>query len=431
MVDSVDAKTYLIKKNDNLTKIAKTNKTTVKALLKLNPQLVNPDLIIPGDKLVISSAKPFIQREDYDPKKLNVGEITVNGQKVEGEFKSNFFANQRLDKLGNPGDKVVITLQGGKEANKDDLSAYSILNKVVANHLDNKSQIIDTDGRKRVQTQQESVESTDLYKAMISDKVNANNFDENGNLIVDSYSGNEIEIPTVGKDANGNTYFVLHSGNEKLYFDSTGKKAEFINGTIISDASEENNTQPDIDKAGAEVQSAPDNNCEFAIPERYDEKQLNLGTVFVNGKPVKAKLNSNFYRTEVDSYANETLNDGVPSRLDVQLKAGNMMNPKYNDDAADSILKKILGNNCDKVGIYQNKSNDEALALLRETDLYKAFVSDEVNGGNFVNGKLQTGENGFSTIQLPSLEVDKNGTRYYVLHSKNGILYFNDKGERI
>ncbi|MBQ8460422.1 hypothetical protein IJ541_10030 [bacterium] len=91
-------------------------------------------------------------------------------------------------------------------------------------------------------------------------------------------------------------------------------------------------------------------------------------------------------------------------------------------------VNDINGNNCDKIAIYQNKSNNEALALLRKTDLYKAMISKEVNGNNFVDGKLKTPESGFNTVQLPALEVDKNNTKYYVLHTENEVLYFDDKG---
>lgn len=42
---------YLIKKGDNLTKIAKNNNTTISEILKVNPQITNRDLIYAGAKL--------------------------------------------------------------------------------------------------------------------------------------------------------------------------------------------------------------------------------------------------------------------------------------------------------------------------------------------------------------------------------------------
>ena len=42
---------YTVKSGDDLTTIAKKNKTTVEELIKLNPQIKNPDLIYKGDKI--------------------------------------------------------------------------------------------------------------------------------------------------------------------------------------------------------------------------------------------------------------------------------------------------------------------------------------------------------------------------------------------
>ena len=422
--------TYQIKRGDNLTKIAKANDTTIGEILKLNPQIKKQDLIYASANLILADNRPFVQRQDYDPKKLNIGNVSINGETVDVKLKSNFFANQNLDKIANSGAKLVITLQGGKESNKNDLNAYSVLNKILSNHLNNSSEIIDDNGKKRPQNQEEAFKNTDIYIAFISNDVNGDNFNEFGELISRGKSGNNVQFPTVCADENGQTYFVLHSKDGLLYFDSTGAKTDLKDNKIVSSVKNNESKTPIIDKTIAKPIEKP-NSEEFLIPEQYNENQLNLGIVFINGKPVDVKTNANFYRTEINNYATETINDKGSSRLDVQLKAGNTMNPKYNDDSADSILKKLLGNNCDKISLYQNKSNNDALALLRNTDLFKAFVSEDVNGNNFENGKLKVQENGFNTVQLPALEVDKNGTMYYVLHTNNGVLYFDDKGNKI
>ena len=429
--NNIGSNFYTVQKGDSYWKIAKKLNIPYKEIIKLNG---TNNLIHVGDRVILPPSKEpensikFIPRTDYDPKKLNVGEITVNGQPVEGEFKSNFFANQKLDALGNVGDKVFINLQGGKEANKNDLNAYSILNKIVANHLNNNSIIVENNGKKRPQNQKEAVEGTDLYNAFT--EVNNENFDENGNLIPNENEGNNVQLPTVGKDSNGKTYFVLHADNETLYFDSTGKKVEFKDGAIVSSGETASPKQPIVSNTDS-IPSVTEIS-EFEIPNKYDDKQLNLGAVFINGKPITINKNANFYRNEINNFAEETLNDETASRLDVQLQPGNTMNPKYNDDSADNILKKLLGNNCDKTAIYQDKSNKEALELLRNTDLYKAMVSSAVNGDNFdENGKLKANDKGFNTVQLPALEVDANGTKYYVLHTAEKVLYFNDRGEKI
>ena len=56
--DSVDSSvgSYLIKKGDNLTKIAKNNGTSIDAILKSNPQITNRDLIYAGSKLSLPKA---------------------------------------------------------------------------------------------------------------------------------------------------------------------------------------------------------------------------------------------------------------------------------------------------------------------------------------------------------------------------------------
>ena len=160
--------------------------------------------------------------------------------------------------------------------------------------------------------------------------------------------------------------------------------------------------------------------------------QLNLGKIFINGEPVEVDADANFFRNQSrNNLGNLTLNDGKPTRTDVQLKAGNTINSKYNDDSADEILSSFLGNNCDKITIFQEKGKPKSLNLLKETDLYKAFISKEVNGNNFINGKLKTSASGFNMVQLPSLEIDANCTKYYVLHTSNGILYFDDSGNAI
>ena len=120
-------------------------------------------------------------------------------------------------------------------------------------------------------------------------------------------------------------------------------------------------------------------------------------------------------------FTDATLNDNAKStRLDVQLNMGATISDR--DRGANDILKKMLGNNFDT----------QSRAPLAKSDLYRHFTSEEVNGANFKDGKLQRNDKGFNLVQFPALEVDQNGTKYYTLHSSNGtILYFNDKGEKL
>ena len=47
--------TYTVKKGDTLSKIAKAHKVTLKKLITANPQIKNPNLIYPGQKIIIPS----------------------------------------------------------------------------------------------------------------------------------------------------------------------------------------------------------------------------------------------------------------------------------------------------------------------------------------------------------------------------------------
>ena len=386
------------------------NNTTIEEILKFNPYIRDKNKIFTGKKLVLPENSKFIQREDYDNKKMNLGKIIVNGEKVEGQFLSNFYANKDIDKLAKPSEKLTITLQPGKEINANDLPAWRMLNKLTQKHLKNDNKIIkDENGKSHIQTQEELVKSSDLYKAFISEEVNGDNFaGENETLLTRGEYANNVQFPAIGEDKNGNKYFTLHGTKEILYFDATGKQVKFHNDEITPEPQKKAKNTPSIQNG--EAQKAPRSE-EFAIPQKYNEKQVNLGKVFVNGKEISSnRQNANFYRNDINQYAQETLNDSTPSRVDVQLKAGNNLNPKYRDNTAESILLKII----------QNKGKD-----ITKTALYNAFVSAEANGENFENGILKTNNKGFNTVQLPSLEADENGNKYYILHTNDKILDFN------
>lgn len=50
----MSATIYNVKKYDTISDIAKANKTTVNAILKLNPNITNPDVIYEGQKIKIA-----------------------------------------------------------------------------------------------------------------------------------------------------------------------------------------------------------------------------------------------------------------------------------------------------------------------------------------------------------------------------------------
>ncbi len=438
---------YEINRGDNLTKIARNNSTTINEILKLNPQIKDPNLIVTGHKLILEDNKPFVQKEDYSPNNMNLGKVTVGGEEITQaggkDIKSNFFANNlaALSEVTindeNPATKIVVEMQAGKTmTRKDNNTPYSILNKVLGDHLDNNTTVIqDEDGK--LKTKNEWLEKTDLYKAFISEDVNGDNFSgENNTLLPRGESGNKVQLPAVEIDSKGTRYFTLQGEKDTLYFDAKGKQVEFENGVIKSSSPIQPAAVPDINPEQTAI-AAPDlQNEKFLVRTDNNDKVLNTGKFYINSKPVETNdgLKSNFFANNVNAFMSETLNDDTKAtRLDVQLNMGANISPR--DTSAADILKKMLGNNFDKASTVVKGEDGKFKTVnkpLQETDLYKAFVSEEVNADNFVNNKIEKSENGFRIVQFPALEADENGTKYYTLHSSDGkILYFNDKGEKI
>lgn len=434
---------HTIINGDNLTKIAKANNTTIDAILKLNPSIKDPNLIYAGKTLVLSNNKQFPQKEDYSQQNMNLGEIKINGNvlsKINNkEIKSNFFANNLGDLAAetandtNSASKIVIEMQAGKSmSRKDNDTPYSILNKTIGDHINNESTII-KDENNKFKIQNEWLENTDLYKAFISEDVNGDNFTgENNKLLSRGECGNFVQIPSVEVDKNGQKYFTLHGTNEILYFDEKGKKIEFNDGKIQTQSESEEIQQPILTK---NLQHITNNSSdEFYVRKDNSDKSLNLGKYYINGEPFdNENLKSNYYTNNINTFMNETLNDNTKSsRLDLQLNIGSQINQR--DVKADDILKKMLGTNYNKTSTIEKNSEQYQIKSksISETDLYKFFISEKVNGQNFKENKLTRNENGFNLVQFPALETDENGVKYYTLHTNdNQILYFDAKGTLI
>ena len=434
MVDGVNGNkySYTIVRGDNLTKIAKKNNTTIEEILRFNPYIKNKNLIYAGKELILPENSKFVQKEDYSPNNMNMGKVTVNGEEVSQlggkDLKTNFYANNLGDLSSvttgddNPATKIVVQMQAGKSmTRKDNDTPYSILNKTLGNYIDNNSTIEQgKDGK--FKTKSTRLEDTDLYKAFISEDVNGDNFTgENNKLLSRGESGNNVQLPSVEIDKNGIKYFTLHGSKEILYFDTTGKSVTFEDGEINGATPPSPQPEPEIN-AEKKSLSQPQSS-EFSTHPQHGEKILNLGNFYVNGTEVARpeSARGNFFANNVGMFTDATLNDNSKStRLDVQLNMGATISDR--DRGANDILKKMLGNNFDT----------QARAQLAKSDLYKHFTSEEVNGANFKDGKLQRNDKGFNLVQFPALEVDQNGIKYYTLHSSNGtILYFNDKGEQL
>ena len=447
MVENINGNklVYTIKYGDNLTHIAKKYNTNIETILKLNPGISDKNLIYTGNKLVLENNEIFIQKEDYSPQNMNMGTITIGGKEITQlsgkNMKSNFYANNlallSTESLNDDDSatKIVIEMQAGKSmTRKDNDTPYSILNKVIGDHLNNNSRIVVNENGEIIPENQ-WLENTDLYKVFISEDVNGDNFTgENNKLLPRGACANNVQIPSVEIDKNGTKYFTLHGNNEIFYFDETGKQVEFNNG-IIEDASEiQASAQPVVTDTGAErilPPSAPD----FDPYNDYKENALNIGEFFVNGEIQNNEgLKSNFYQNNINNFMKQTLNDQSPaSRLDIQLNIGSGISQR--DLSAVDILKKSLGNNYNKASFVEKISNGQYTAKntpLQDTDLYRAFVSPEVNGNNFENNTIIKNESGSNIVQFPALEADANGVKYYTLQANDGqILYFNDNGQEI
>lgn len=447
MVDNINGNKliYTIEYGDNLTKISKRFNTNIETILKLNPYIKDRNKIYAGKQLVLDNNEKFIQKEDYSPQNMNLGTITVDDKEltqINGkDLKSNFYANN-LSSLSNESlndtdhaTKIVVEMQAGKSmTRKDNDTPYSILNKVLGDHINNNSTIIKNENGE-LTAKNQWLEDTDLYKAFISEDVNGDNFTgANNKLFPRGESGNNVQIPAVEIDKNGVKYFTLHGSNEILYFDETGKKVAFKDGLIEGASKVPTTPEPTVTNSEKITVTKPTID-KFEPHNDYNDKALNVGEFYVNGEVQnKSGLKSNFYQNNVNTFMKQTLNDeNKASRLDIQLNVGNGINQR--DTAAVDILKKLMGNNYNKASIVEKNSEGNYVAIntpLQNTDLYKAFVSEAVNGNNFKDNKILKSDTGFNIVQFPALEADANGIKYYTLQTNDGeILYFNDSGEAV
>ena len=427
---------YTVQQGDNLTKIAKKYNTTIAAILQLNPNKKINDIIYAGDNFIIPDNSNFEQREDYSPNNMNMNSVTVGGETVEGFDKSNYYVNNlgNIAKYtindGNPASRVEILIQAGKSMiRKDNDTPFSLLNKAIGDHINNNSTVI-KDNDNKFHTKNQWLEQTHLYQAFISEDVNGDNFmGENNKLLNRGNSGNKVQFPSIEIDSNGTKYFTLQGNSKTYYFDETGKEVQFYHGIIIGATQTDSTPNPkptENNKPAATPQTE-----DFEFSDKHGDKILNLGNIYVNGNKVEKpqNANANFFANNINMFVEATLNDeNATSRLDVQLNAGNLINER--DLNADDLLKKMLGTNWDKSSNIEIGESNQAQAIvpsLKGTQMYNEFI--RVNEANFVDGKLKKGVT--CNIQFPALEVDSNGIKYFTLHTDNGILYFNDKGEEL
>lgn len=217
------------------------------------------------------------------------------------------------------------------------------------------------------------------------------------------------------------------------FFDEKGKKVEFADG-IIKSQNTQDNTATGISLPENYQHISQNQNDTFFLRSDNNDKKLNVGAYYVNGQPVDdTSIKSNFFVNNVNQFMEKTLNDdSKSSRLDIQLNIGSQIDAR--DTKADDILKKMLGNNYNKTSNVKESSGKFEIinSQINQTDLYKAFVSQNVNGNNFEDGKIIRSQNNFNLVQFPALEADENGNKYYTLHTNdNKVLFFDSQGKQI
>ena len=168
-------------------------------------------------------------------------------------------------------------------------------------------------------------------------------------------------------------------------------------------------------------------------------KQAVLQGVSINGLTENSyEPNPNYYRNDLDSdLAKLTIGDNNPNtKIELSLHMGKELDLR--DRKVSDFLKKLLGDNLDNTSQILKKDGMFKVSTqrLENTELYKYFK--EINSKAFTtvkNGKYTDDvfvENFSGQIQVPSVEINSNGVKYYTLHTESGsILYFNEKGEKV
>ena len=168
-------------------------------------------------------------------------------------------------------------------------------------------------------------------------------------------------------------------------------------------------------------------------------KQANMLGISINNKTISFEGNSNFYRNNLDSsLAEYSLSDSNPTKIEISLSMGKEIS--FRDRKISDFLKKVLGDNLDNTSQIEKKDNQFNIITTRmeNTDLYKAFISDDVNPDMVTqeqNGKYKDDvfiPNFRGKVQIPSVEINSNGIKYFTLQKKDGnVLYFDETGKNV
>ena len=168
-------------------------------------------------------------------------------------------------------------------------------------------------------------------------------------------------------------------------------------------------------------------------------KQANMLGISINNKTISFDGNSNFYRNNLyTNLAKYSLSDSNPTKVEINLAMGK--NISFRDRKISDFLKKVLGDNIDNTSQIEKKDNQFNIIKTRmeNTDLYKAFISDDVNPNMVTqeqNGKYKDDvfvPNFRGKVQIPAVEINSNGIKYFTLQKNDGnVLYFDETGKSV
>ena len=168
-------------------------------------------------------------------------------------------------------------------------------------------------------------------------------------------------------------------------------------------------------------------------------KQANLLGISINNNTISFNGNSNFYRNNLDTKLSDySLSDSNPTKIEINLSMGKEIS--FRDRKISDFLKKVLGDDLDNTSQIVKKDNNFNIITTRieNTDLYKAFVSKDINPNMIVqeqNGKYKDDvfiPNFQEEVQIPSVKINSNGVKYFTLQKNDGtLLYFDETGKNV
>jgi len=226
-VESFQTKKYIVKPGDDLEKIASDNSTTVEHILQLNTDITNPDLIFPGQEILIKNKVQVLNPKNVNS---NISEVSKPPQKTipQTQNSSTFNPNILPD---------IVKMTMGYNMREQFYSKP--LSPVTISKLSTSSENIDRLGDKKpykIKLEDGTIKKFDLYRTyspgQYLDEHNNQyylNFDNKENVfILKNYSQNRdyvrfvnapegaFLIPSIPSTGFDDTRFKLASGQPHL-----------------------------------------------------------------------------------------------------------------------------------------------------------------------------------------------------------------------